>query len=320
MAILVLTASAVPSPASAQRFSFERTIQTTPGAKLDVATVRGKIEVTRGAPGRVVVGGTATVRVGHDVPANAVDLARQVAASPPVEQSGNVIHIRIPVDRTVQRAVTIAYRIEVPADTELHTNSESGETTIDGVAAPVDVRTQSGAIALRRIAGAARVFTGSGAVVAEEVTGDLSVTTTSSSFRATGIGAGLLVRTQSGHVDAALTGTAAVDVHTGSSAIQLTGLRGALTAKTQSGRVTILGAPGGEWSVTTGSSSIDVALQPGSGLSLDAVSRSGSVVLDSVPLQGPSAKRAARGTVGGGGHQVRLETRSGAIRIRMADR
>lgn len=315
--IVLLTSWAAPSLAFAQRFPFERTLQVSNAVKLDAATVRGKIEIRAGAPGRVVVSGTATVRIGYDVPANAADLARQVAASPPIEQSGDLIRLRIPADGAVQRAVTIAYRVEVPPDTEVQTSSESGETTVHGIAAPVNVRTQSGAITLGHIAGAVLVVTGSGAVVAEDIGGDVSITTTSSSFRGAGIGAALRVRTQSGDVNAALHGGGDVEVQTGSSAIRLTGLGGALTAKTQSGRVTIQGTPIRDWSVTTGSSGIDVTLKPDSGFSLEAVSRSGAVVLEGIQLEGSAQKRTASGTVRGGGPRVHFDTRSGTIRIRL---
>ncbi|HEX5107753.1 MAG TPA: DUF4097 family beta strand repeat-containing protein [Vicinamibacterales bacterium] len=312
----VLAFLAMPSLASAQRFRFERTIQVSEPVKLDVDTVRGKIEVRAGAPGRVVVEGDATVRVGFNVPANAVELARQVAASPPIEQSGNEIRLRTPSDSDAERAVTIAYRVQVPPGTEVDTTSDSGETTIEGIAAPVSVRTQSAPITVRRVAGNAEVSTGSGAVVVDDVRGDLTVTTSSSSFRGTGLGGSLRLRTQSGDVQAAMTGAGEVEVQTGSSAIQLSGLGGALSARTESGRVTIQGAPGQDWSVTTGSSAIDVTLESDRGVALDAASRGGEVVLEGMKVDGSITKRAVDGTFRGGGPRVRLDTRSGTIRIR----
>ena len=311
----VLALVAMPSLASAQRFRFERTIQVSEAVTLDVDTVRGTIEVRAGAPGRVVVEGDATVRVGFNVPANAVELARQVAAAPPIEQTGNEIRLRIPTDDATERAVTVAFRVQVPPGTEVDTTTESGETIIEG-AGPVSVRTQSSAITVRRVSGNAEVSTGSGAVVVDDVRGDLTVTTASSSFRGTGLGGSLRLRTQSGDVQAALTGSGDVDVLTGSSGIQLSGLRGALNVRTESGRVTVQGAPGQDWSVTTGSSAIDVTLESERGLALDAASRGGEVVLEGMKVDGSITKRAVDGTFRGGGPRVRLDTRSGTIHIR----
>jgi hypothetical protein len=70
IAIVVLAFVAAPSLSYVQRFPFERTVQISQAVKLDVATVRGKIDIRAGAPGRVVVENDATVRVGYDVPAN----------------------------------------------------------------------------------------------------------------------------------------------------------------------------------------------------------------------------------------------------------
>ena len=45
----------IASPALAQRFPFERSFDVSGPSALDVSTIRGKIDVTVGEPGRVVV-------------------------------------------------------------------------------------------------------------------------------------------------------------------------------------------------------------------------------------------------------------------------
>ena len=304
-----------PSLALAQRFDFERSFPAPGLSKLDASTVRGKIEIVAGEPGRVVVTGTATVRVGWDVPANAVDLARQVAAAPPIEQAGATVRLRTPSDRAARQAVTVSYQVRVPPDTEVQTTSESGATSVRGVGAAVDVRTQSGAIQLHSLAGIVTVSTGSGAVTADAIAGALAVSTASSSITGIGIGSSLRIRTQSGEVNAALTGNGDVDVETGSSAIRLRGVRGGLTAKTQSGRIAVQGAPGREWIATTGSSSVEMDVDAGAAFSIDATSRSGSVAVDGSSVTGPATKRDVKGTVNGGGPLVRIASGSGSIRV-----
>src|SRR5262245_48307199 len=121
---LVLAGAA--SPAAAQRVPFERTYQVGANAVLDVSTVSGKIEVTGGETVRVTVAGTATVRVGWNVPANALDIARRVAANPPVEQDGGTLRLRPPASDEEQRAITIAYQVTVPRGTTVKTQSDSG--------------------------------------------------------------------------------------------------------------------------------------------------------------------------------------------------
>src|SRR6185295_5782994 len=96
--LLLVVCAAAPSLAFAQRFPFERTIQTSGPTRLDVSTDSGKIEIVAGRPGRIVVEGAATVRTGWNVPANAVELARRVAAAPPIESADQTVRLRIPID------------------------------------------------------------------------------------------------------------------------------------------------------------------------------------------------------------------------------
>jgi DUF4097 and DUF4098 domain-containing protein YvlB len=312
--------AAAPSAAFAQRFPFERSFDVAGPSKVDISTVRGKIEIVAGQAGRIVVSGAATVRVGWNVPVNAVELARQVAAAPPVERVGDTIRMRPPVDEAAQRAVTVSYRVEVPPATEVRTTSDSGATSVRGVAAAVDVRTQSAAIDLDSLGGVVNVSTGSGAIVVADVAGALTASTGSSSFTASGVGSSLRVRTESGAIDATLTGNGDVDVESGSSAIRVRGVRGGLTARSQSGRITVDGAPGREWMTTTGSSGVDMNLEPGSKFSIDAATRSGSVVVDGGHVQGSVAQREVSGSVGGGGPVVRIRSESGSVRVHVASR
>lgn len=91
--------SRAPSPAQppalAQRFPFERSFDATSPITLDVSTVRGKINVTVGDPGSVVVTGTVTVRAAWDTPLNAVELAKRVAASPPIRSNNHTYRVLI---------------------------------------------------------------------------------------------------------------------------------------------------------------------------------------------------------------------------------
>jgi DUF4097 and DUF4098 domain-containing protein YvlB len=304
------------TPAAAQRFRFERTFDVPGHETLDVATVRGKIEVLAGAPGRVVVSGVVTVRVGWNVPANAVELAKRVAAQPPVRRDGTTTRLRTPDADDERRAVIVSYVVQVPPDTDVVTLSDSGATSVSGVEGRVKVRTQSAAIVLARLGGQVEATTGSGAIGVDGVGGTATITTQSSGITARGLNGGLHVRTQSGAVDVSLTGTGDVDVETGSSAIKVRGATGAVTATTQSGRVDITGLPKRQWHVTNGSGAIDVAFAKDAALTLDAESGSGSVESEGEPVVGSVSKGRIEGTIRGGGARVRLYSRSGSISVR----
>ena len=318
LAVIVLGCTiGVVAPAFAQRLPFERSFDITDGARLDVSTIRGKIDVTVGDPGRVVVAGTVTVRIGWDVPANAADIARKVADQPPIERDGSTIRLRPPADNAHQRAVTVAYQVRVPRDTEVVTVSDSGATTIRDVAGAVSVRTQSGAIELHQLGATASVTTGSGGVSADGVGGALNVTTSSSAFTGRSMNGNVRVRTSSGAVDVGLSGPGDVDIETSSSAIRIAGLRSALRATTQSGRVIVEGAPAGTWKVSTGSGSVELSITAPA-ITIDATSGSGSVRLDGSHVEGTISKRRLEGTVGGGGTPVTIASRSGSIRLTIA--
>ena len=308
-------AAAVPAPAFAQRFPFERSLDVTGAAILDVSTIRGKIDVTVGEPGRIVVAGAATVRVGLTLPAHAEELARKVAANPPITRDGRTVRLRPPADPDERRAMTVNYQVRVPPDTEILSETDSGETTIGRVTGRVIVRTHSSAITLSDLGGPVEVTTGSGAVRATDMAGALRVTTGSSAFTGQALGGDVRVRTQSGAIDVSLSGGGDVDVETGSSAIRVRNARGALSAVTESGRTTLAGRPGRAWDVRTGSGSVDISVDRAVPLTLDATSRSSDVRVAGAQVQGSTSKGRVAGTIGGGGPIMRVTTRSGSVDI-----
>lgn len=127
--------------------------------------------------------GRVSVRVGWNVPRNAVAIARATADDPSVAQTGETVSLRTPSDARTRRAVTITYEVHVPTGTAVVTKSESGETRIGRVRGAVSLRTQSGAVKLVDL-GETRIETGSGAVSVDGA-GPLSVTTLSSAITVT---------------------------------------------------------------------------------------------------------------------------------------
>ena len=134
---VVVYSLASAQPALAQRFPFERTFDATGASTLDVSTLTWQDSTSRPAmPGRIVVAGTVTVRVDWNVPADAEDLAKQVAANPPIQQDAQRITLRPPSDPAAQRAVTVSYQVRVPPNTRVTTTSDSGATTVRESLAP----------------------------------------------------------------------------------------------------------------------------------------------------------------------------------------
>jgi Toastrack DUF4097 len=314
--VSLLAALSIAAPASAQRFSFERTYDVGSTPVIDVSTTRGKINVRTGETGRVVVTGAATVRLGLTVPVNAVELARKVAEKPPIEQSGDRLRLRSPSDPDEERAMTVNYDVRVPPNARVVAVSDSGAIEVRDVAGAVEVRTQSSTIGLSDLGGTADIETGSGAVTVDRVAGNVRISTSSSAITARNLRAGLRAKTGSGRVVGTFVGKGTVDVQTQSSAIDLIGVSGELTTFTESGHTTIAGEPSAAWSVTSGSSGIDVRFDSKVNATLHATTGSGTVYTPEQLVKGSIEKGRVEGAIGSGGAVVRLSSRSGSIRVR----
>lgn len=283
--------------ASAQSFPFERTLPATAPVVVEITTGDGEVVVRGGGDGQVRVRGAAHVRVGFTVPADAPGIARATADAPPIDVTPTAIRLTRPTTAQAQRAVRIAWEVEVPTGTRVQVRTQSGAVTVDGVSGDVTLRTQSGALGASRIAGPLTIETGSGSVRIAGVNGDAQVTTTSGGIAAEGIDAGLRVRTGSGAVEVTFTGAGTADIETRSSHVDATGVRGPLSVRTGSGRVR-------------------VQLAQHAPATLDVSTKSGSVVVPSEVSGGQITRRTATGTLHGGGPSVSLHSRSGSIEVR----
>jgi len=292
-ATAILIASAVPPPlslpapviapvpaavAAAMGFenspptTFERTLSFSGQLQLSVATGSGNIHLTRGAANRLHIVGQ--IRVSDD---GSPEQAADIAANPPIEQTGNVI--RIGAQHEHWRGISISYEIEAPADTILSAASGSGNITDQSVGQNAKLQTGSGNV------------------------------------QALGLQDGFIVQTGSGNIDAEQTGQGDVKAQTGSGDLVLKGIHGALIAQTGSGNIKISGTPSGAWKLGAGSGDID--LWPGNtGLTLDATVGSGEVKSDpQMMVQGALDRHHIVGTINGGGQTVRIETGSGNIHV-----
>jgi len=310
----------IAAPAFAQRFAFERTLTVKDGASLDVTTNRGKITVTPGNDDRVLVRGTVTVRVGLDVPRDAVALAKHLADYPDtIDQTDQRVRIHPPQEAEMRRAVTVAYEIRVPARMTVLASSDSGAISVSGIHGQLSVTTTSGEISLSKLGGETGIDTSSGAVTLDGASSSVRVYTQSSAIQLRGLRADLEARTQSGSVSAGFEGAGDINVETGSSEIALNGVNGAVTSRTGSGRTTIRGAAVRPWTISSGSGGIRLDLRQTGGSAIDAATGSGSIVADGITISGTTEKRRVSGTLGAGGPLIRATTRSGSIRIARID-
>ena len=269
-AVAALMLAAIPALAS--EATFERNLTVNGRVELSVATGSGNIHLTHGADSRVHIFGRVKSSWG-----GSEDRVREIAANPPIEQTGNIV--RIGARHENLHNISIDYEIEAPANAYLDASSGSGDITDDGVGEN------------------AKLSTGSG------------------NIHATGLNGGFSASTGSGNIYAEQTGQGDVKAETGSGNIELRNLRGGLRAGTGSGDIKVGGVPTSPWHLETGSGNVEFWAGDAA-LTLDASSGSGSVHTDREMLtQGSSDHHHVTGKLNGGGPTVRIETGSGDIRV-----
>ncbi len=293
---------------------FDRTLNVSGAADVDVQTGSGNIVVKTGDGSKVVV--HATIHVNHDG-SGAQQYVSQIEANPPIEQNGNTIRIGHIENQDWKKHISISYDVTVPAQTKLKSESGSGDVTVDGVAGPLEANSGSGSLKVSHIGSEVHARTGSGDVQVADVHGSARLSSGSGSINATGIGGGLIASSGSGDISLAQTAAGDVEIQTGSGSVNVKGANGAVKAQSGSGGISVEGTPAGDWRLHTGSGDVEVKLPAQAGFNL--VARTGSGSIDSnreIAVQGKISPRELTGKVGNGGPTVELATSSGSIQIR----
>src|ERR1035441_6458023 len=153
-------------PALASEATFERTLTVSGQVQLSVATGSGNIHLTRGAGNQVHIIGK--VKPGGFglflIPAPSDERIREIAANPPIEQTGNIV--RIGAHHENLHNISIDYEIQAPADAFLEASSGSGNVTDDGIGENAKLSSGSGNIHATGLHGSFSVNTGSGDIYA----------------------------------------------------------------------------------------------------------------------------------------------------------
>jgi DUF4097 and DUF4098 domain-containing protein YvlB len=263
------------------RGSFTRTFQVSGPVSLEVTNSSGDITVRHGGSGNVEV--RAKIHVGDRWSDNA-DVERRVhavEAAPPLEQNGNTIRIRKIDEEDRNSHISIDYEITAPEETQLHSETGSGDVSVDGINGPVSARTGSGDVKMSGLRADVKAQTGSG----------------DAKFQ--GIEAGRL------------------EIETGSGDIELRDVRCAVQVRTGSGDIEAQGQPQEAWKLRTGSGDVTLRVPSDVGFDLDAHTGSGDVETNglSITTEGSFGHGSLRGKVRGGGVPIEVQTSSGDIRI-----
>jgi DUF4097 and DUF4098 domain-containing protein YvlB len=312
--VLLLSAMAATPSQAAVEGSFQRTLTVNGAVDLDINTGSGSITVRTGSSDSVAV--TGHIRATEWFDRSAREKVQRLESNPPIQQSGNSIHIGHIEDPELKRNISISYEVVVPADTRLKSETGSGSQTIDGIRGDSDVHSGSGSLKIANTGSTVRADTGSGSITVDHVGGNVRARTGSGSIHATEIAGGFEGNTGSGSIHLEQAAPGAVRVETGSGDMELRGVRGSLEARAGSGSIRADGDPRGGWLVHTGSGRVRPEIPTDAAFELDARTSSGSISLQHpVTIQGRISRKEVHGRVRGGGVQVEVHTGSGDIEI-----
>ncbi len=315
-AVLACTAIlALPSILLAAEGSFDRSLRVSGPVELEVSTGSGHIRVHRGDGGTVEVHAVIKARDHWGGP-SPEERIRRIEDNPPIEQDGNSIRIGHIEDSALRRNVSIDYDLTVPAETRLHSDTGSGDQSLDGIQGPLRASTGSGRIDATQIGGEVHVSTGSGDIRVESVQGAVTANTGSGSIRATGVAGEFSGETGSGDIHLEQSAPGRVKASSGSGRIELAGVHGPLHADTGSGDVKVQGDVSGDWRLETESGAVTINLPESASFDLHAHTDSGKISTR-VPIttQGTISRNDYQGRAGSGGYMLEVKTGSGDIRI-----
>ena len=294
--------------------SFDRNFTVSTPVDLNIENSSGSVNVREGATDKVVI--HALIRSSNWF-GDSEAQAKKIMENPPVQQSGNTIHISRPEPHDWFNHISVSYEITVPVETTVNSSTGSGSQTVAGVKGPVTVKSGSGSVTLTDINAQSEATTGSGSITLRSIKGSAKAQTGSGSVRADDIAGAFRVRTGSGSIEFRQSSPGDVDAQTGSGHITIENVTGGVTAHAGSGSIRVDGRPTGEWNVHSGSGSIDLRVTGDAGLDLYARTSSGSVNVDSpITLEGGQInRREVRGKIRGGGTRLEATTGSGTIHI-----
>ena len=270
-ALAFLTIASAAAHAADQTFT--RTINLRDRLDLAIVSRAGDIRFSQGPAGRLRITGRIRANDWHA----SDDRLRDIAASPPIQQSGSVVRIGSAEELT---HVVIDYEIEAPADSIVQASSGSGDIFDEGVGLTAHFNTGSGSV------------------------------------HATGLLGSVNISSNNGDIEVEQSGQGEVKAVSNTGNLELRNLHGALRAATNAGSIKVSGAPTGDWSVQTGKGDIELTLGRAAGCAIDAQTGDGLVHTDLKVESGSTFDpRHLAGTINGGGHNVVIQAGQGEIRI-----
>jgi hypothetical protein len=305
--------TSLPAVAAGDSATFDRTFNVSAPVRIELSSGSGNVEIRGSADGSVHVRGRVTPG-GWSIFGGTAKNVDEVAANPPLEQSGNTI--RIGKNSSWLKNVSIDYQVDVPHDTEIDSDLASGGITIDNVKGPVKVNAASGYVHIYQVERDVAVNAASGSVDASTVGGLLQVTTASGDVTVSNVKGELRAKAASGSIRLKHPGDR-VDAWTASGAIEVVDANNDLKVHAVSGSIQVSGNPSANrlWELKTISGSVDLRVPKSASFLLSAESTSGNIRTSIPVILEEQSKHALRAHIGDSAGRVEVHTVSGSVNV-----
>ena len=307
-----LTAFALPVVAS-ESANFDKTFSVTAPVRIEISNGSGNVEIRGSKDGTVHVHGKVSPG-GWSFFGGGAKNVEEVAANPPLEQSGSTI--RIGKNSSWLKNVTIDYQVEVPHDTEIDAGVASGGITIDNVKGPVKASSASGYVHVYRVERDTQLNAASGSIDTSGIGGSLRVSSASGDTRVVDVKGEMKVTAASGSIRIERPNDR-VDASTASGSIEVVGANNDVKVHAVSGSIQISGNPGASrlWELKTISGSVQLRVPSDASFLLSAESTSGDIRTSIPVILEEQNKHSLRAHIGNSAGRVEVHTVSGSVNV-----
>jgi DUF4097 and DUF4098 domain-containing protein YvlB len=312
--LLCAAASLLSLPTNAaESASFDRSFTVSAPVRLELNNGSGNVEIRGSSDGTVHVHGKVTPG-GWSLFGGSAKSVDEVAANPPVEQSGSTI--RIGKNSSWLKNVSIDYQVEVPRDTEIDAGVASGGITIDEVKGPVKASSASGYVHVYRVGRDVTLNAASGSIDVATIGGFLRVSNASGDITIAEVKGDLKASAASGSIRIQHPGDR-VDASSASGSVEVNGATNDVKVHAISGSIRVTGNPGANrfWELKTVSGSVDLRVPTNAGFLLSAESTSGDIRTSIPVILEEQDKHSLRAHVGDSAGRVEVHTVSGSVNV-----
>jgi hypothetical protein len=292
---------------------FHRTLPVTvaEAVSLEIVIAKGDLQVAYAREGQVSITAIAQASNGGNLPEDFLTTRLSV------ERIGNRVEIREQAhDEESHSGVEVAYRIDVPYRTEVHSVLSQGKETVIGVMGPVRARTNKGDIKVSYISKGAVVEAGAGNLDLQVIGERVEAKTGRGDISCLRVAQGLSAETGEGDISLKAVGPSHAIVKRGPGRIDAGGVMGTLVASTDAGDLHVKAAPHDDWQLSSVSGTVRVELPPRARFELDVGTVSGEVDVHRNDIEVPGVEvRRFHQKVNGGGKHVVVRAQNGRIVI-----